>query len=432
LTVDLGARGARARAWTSLRRAPVALAALLATAAARADNVEEFGLGPRAQGMAGAQTALATDMAAAYYNPGGLVFADRLALTLGFTHGSYHLQVDSQRGADLAERAERIPDLSAYVLGIASAVPFDTPDRFGIGLAVFLPSRGIVTLDATTDPTRPEWFRYGERHDRVHLVASAAVRATDWLSLGLGASIFVDGGGRTDTELTDVDLELRLTPDAGLVVGALATPLPWLTVGVTYRSEVSFKLDFPIRVAGNPLLDLEAITYFTPHQVQLGLAADVGDRLLLTFDLLWANWSAYDTPFLIVSGGGAVYQERQRFRDVFSPKLGVELVAAEWLLVRGGYAFRSTAVPDQDGRVTNLIGGDKHLFALGAGLLFDLPAGPAAGEQARSGGSVDLDLFVQLHWHPAVQARKDASDPVGDWEAQGVIVNVGVAATFRF
>lgn len=245
------------------RAAVTALVALTASVA-NADNVEEFGLGPRAQAMAGAGTALATDMTAAYYNPGGLVFAHRIALTFGFTHASYHLNVDAQRRPDLTGRAERIPDLSAYVLGIASTIPLDIPDRFGIGIGVFLPTRGIVTLEATTDASRPEWFRYGVRHDRVHLLASLGARVTDWLSVGVGASIFVDGGGRTDTKLTNVAIELELTPDAGLVVGAMLTPLDWLTVGLTYRSEVSFKLDFPVAAFGNPLLNLEAITYFTP------------------------------------------------------------------------------------------------------------------------------------------------------------------------
>lgn len=155
-----------------------------------------------------------------------------------------------------------------------------------------------------------------------------------------------------------------------------------------------------------------------------------------------------------MSGTGVVFEERQRFRDVISPKLGIEAAVTNWLLVRGGYAYRTSAVPNQDGRTTNLIGGPKHLFTIGAGLVYEpappaptkaegageatgeaAAAGEAAGEERpaeRPGTAFDLDLFAQFHWHPTVSARKDASDPIGDWEAGGLVLNLGFTVTVRF
>src|SRR5690606_14164125 len=130
------------------------------------------------------------------------------------------------------------------------------------GLGVFLPTRGLVSLQATTDGSSPDWFRYGERHDRLHLLAAGALKATDWLSVGIGASIFVDGNGSTDASLDDVEFGLRLEPDAGLVAGVLLMPADWISFGLTYRSEISFKLEFPVAVQGAALLDLETITFF--------------------------------------------------------------------------------------------------------------------------------------------------------------------------
>ncbi len=426
----------------------LALALLAVTSAAlprsaRADNFEEFGFGPRAQGMAGAFTALASDSTATYYNPGGLILSRHLNLTGGFSFAHYALSVDTETGAG-EDAAERIPPLSAFTLGVSSTIPFDVPDRFAFGLGVFVPTRGLVAIEATTDASRPEWFRYGERHDRLHLLAAGAVKLTDWISVGLGASVFVDAQGSTDAGVSDASFELGLVPDAGLVAGVLLTPADWISFGITYRSELSFKLDFPVAVQGSSVLEVETITFYTPHQVQLGTAVNLGPDLLLTFDLAWYAWSGFDTPFLVVSAGDTSLAERQRFRDVFSPKLGAEYVTTDWLILRGGYAYRTSSVPDQEDEATNLIDGGRHTFAFGCGFTFGkapqaVTEAPIAEqgsaetiEEAMKDASFDVDLFLQLHWHPTVSADKGAGDPTGGWEAGGVILNLGFAVTARF
>ncbi len=437
------------------RSAAAALCAgLLLTTAARADNFEEFGFGPRAQGMAGAATALATDYTATYYNPGGLIFSRHLNLGFGFSFASYHLDFDSERGGDLDDQARRIPDLSAITLGVSSTIPFDVPDRFAFGLGVFLPTRGLIDVEASSPSSDPEFFRYGSRHDRIHLLPAFAVKVTDWLSFGAGASIFVDAAGGTTLSAglstpVQPEFKLKLKPDAAPVIGLMFTPSDSLSLGLTYRGELSFKLDFPAvaNVQGITIpLTLETITFFTPQQLQLGAAYNVTDRLLLAFDLLWCNWSAYDDIDLVVTSSVAQTPVRVRtdLRDTFSPRLGAEFVASDWLLLRAGYAYRTSAVPDQDDEPTNLVDGDKHTFALGAGFAWGR-APEQVSDEARAGGgkaqnldeltrdaSYDLDVFVQLHYHPTVSADKPATDPVGDWEAGGFILNFGFAFTARF
>lgn len=437
------------------RSAAAALcASLLFLSAARADNFEEFGFGARAQGMAGASTALASDYAATYYNPGGLIFSRHLNLSFGFSFADYALDFDSARGGDLDDRARRIPDLSAITLGVSSTIPFDIPDRFAFGLGVFLPTRGLIDVEARSPSAEPEWFRYGSRHDRVHILPAFALKVTDWLSLGAGASIFVDAAGGTTLSAgistpIQPDFKLKLEPDAAPVLGLMLAPSDWLSFGLTYRGELSFKLDFPALAVVQGIaipLDLETITFFTPQQLQLGAAVNVTDRLLLAFDLLWCNWAAYDDIYLVVSSDVAQTPTRVKsdLRDTFSPRLGAELVANDWLLLRAGYAYRTSAVPDQDGEPTNLVDGDKHTFTLGAGFAWGRAPERVSDEASAGGGkaqnldeltrdaSYDLDVFFQLHYHPTVEANKPASDPVGDWEAGGFIMNLGFAFTARF
>jgi len=419
-----------------------ALAGLLAApAAARADNLEEFAFGPRAQGMGGAFTALASDYTATYYNPGGLILSRHVNLALGYSFADYQLELDSERGGDLDDEAERIPDLSALTIGVSTTIPFDVPDRFGFGLAVFLPTRGLIDIEARAPTPEPDFFRYGESHDRLHLLAALAVKLTDWLSFGAGASIFVDAVGGT-TLLPEIEFELKLKPDAGAVVGFLVAPADWISFGVTYRSEISFKLDFPAAALGVPLLELETITFFTPHQVQAGVAINLTPSLLVSVDVAWVNWSAFEDPFLVVSGG-VVLRERQDFDDVISPKVGVELAATDWLFLRAGYWYRNSPVPDQDD-LGNLVDSPKHVFTVGVGLSFGQPA-EQISDEAQEGGedaetieealvdaSVDLDFFFQYHLHESRDQTKPATDPIGSWEAGGGIVNFGASLTFRF
>lgn len=420
---------------------------------ARGDDMEQFGFGARAQAMGNAYTALASDGTATYWNPAGLILSRHLNLTFGYSFADYGLRFDSD-DPDLDDDVERIPPLSALSLAISTTIPWDIPDRFAFGLGVFLPTRGIVNVDSSADAARPEWFAYGERQDRVHVLPSLAVKATKWLSFGLGASIFVDAAGGTTVSAgvatpVQPDFKLRLKPDAGVVMGLLLQPSDWLSFGLTYRSELSFKLDFPATavVQGiNIPLELETITFFTPHQLSFGVAVSPTDALILTFDLHWFLWSTYDDPFLVVTSAVAATPQRVEvdLRDTFSPRLGAELLVTDWLLLRGGYAYRTSAVPSQDFEPTNLVDGERHTLTTGVGFVFGKPAedasadarakGPAAQtmEEATKDASIDLDLFFQLHWHPQVEATKGAGAPVSSWEADGIIMNFGLSLTARF
>ncbi|MGE0709320.1 MAG: OmpP1/FadL family transporter [Planctomycetota bacterium] len=448
--------------WPGPRPAPVLKSAALAlvivlglAARGRADDLEEFGYGARAQGMGGAFTALASDHTATYYNPGGLVYSRHLNLSFGFSYADYQLDFDSQRGGALDDRAERIPPLSALSLGVSSTIPIDVPDRLGFGLALFLPTRGLINLKARASTTDPEWFRYGSRHDRVHILAALGVKVTDWLSVGAGASIFVDASGGTTLSAglnapVNPEFKLKLEPDAGVVLGLQLSPTHWLSFGVTYRSEVSFKLDFPAAavVQGiNIPLTLETITFFTPHQVQAGVTISPTEKLLVSLDLGWFNWSAYHDPFLVTTSSVAQVIPRQRidFDDVISPKLGVEYVATDWLTLRGGYWYRTSAVRDQNNEPTNLAGSAKHVFTLGVGFTFGTPPEERSDKakekrkeraqtifEALEDFSFDLDLFFQYHLHEDVSASRPATDPIGSWDAGGGIVNFGFMFTGRF
>ena len=87
------------------RHAPAARAAALAAVVAllaltprpaAASPVDLFGLGARAQAMAGAVLGTTRGFEATYYNPAGLAFERRPSVALGFQSAGFDLEVNGE------------------------------------------------------------------------------------------------------------------------------------------------------------------------------------------------------------------------------------------------------------------------------------------------------------------------------------------------
>lgn len=435
----------------------------LSCGTARADPFEEFGLGARAQAMGNAFTAVATGPNASYYNPAGLIYSRHVNLQFGFSFADYFLTFDSDTGGALDDAAERIPDLGAFTLGFSSTIGIDVPDRLALGVLLFTPGRGIVDLESSATSDEPEWFRYGSRHDRLELFLSLALKVpmVKGLSIGAGAGLLAgfEGSTRINAGLSGPvtpDFQAKVQPTFRPVVGILYAPNDLLSIGITYRGETSVKIDFPASANFQGIdipLNLEATQLFSPHQVQLGLSLAPTDSLLISFDFLWSNWSGYDDVFLFVSSSVASTFPNTdvSLQDVFSPRLGLEFVATDWLILRGGYYYRTTMVKDQDSKLTNLVDSPKHVFTFGVGFAFGATPEEPDEEKPKDGkkkepkkkkraqtigellsdASFDIDVFLQYHFHQAVSADKPTG-AVGSWDADGGILNLGFTFTVRF
>src|SRR5262249_27436966 len=93
--------------------------------------------------------------------------------------------------------------------------------------------------------------------------------------------------------------------------------------------------------------------------------------------------------------------------------------------VRAGYSYEPTPVPDQFGE-SNLVDCDKHTFAFGAGL----ELGRLAPVLPRP---LAIDAHLAVAWLPE-RLRQKASpiDRVGDYRADGVVVQLGFMLRSRF
>ncbi len=437
-----------------LAAAAFALAALAAPAA-RASDMDQFGFGARPISMGNAFTALATDFTGAYYNPAAPAASKNLSVGAGFSYGHYALEYTSETGPNDAD-VEDQDALSAFTIGFST--PLDQePDsflsRFALALGLFLPTRAIVGAEIETAPGTPQYFLYGSRRDKIGITAAVAVRVLpidpggeQILCVGGGATILADISGEFTFDLSasaarSVAVEQKLSHDAAPNFGIFFWPAPWISLGVAYRGELSLKADFDVQIVvdGTNLfpLVLEAVTLFQPQQVAAGVAVDPFEWLTVSFDVTWANWEAYEDPFVTIRP--VVPQADVPFRDIWIPRLGVEVEPLHGVAIRGGYYYQRSPIPSQGG-ATNLIDLDKHVLSFGAGWTYwrkrDRVAreGDTAEIVSEDENPFSLDLFFQ--WHHLIDERV-AKDPAASpqtgsfYEAGGDIFNVGFQITIR-
>lgn len=425
--------------------------------AARANPLDLFGLGARAQGMAGAHTAATVDSSASYYNPGALAATpDRLQIDLGYQAAAPSLALD---GKD-----QHVDGTAGLASGLVA--PGDVGRlHFAFGVSLFLPDERVTRVRSLPAQT-PRFIYYDNRPQRIFLATNLAVRVLPGLYVGGGMAFM----SRTKGDVTlrgrigfpdAEDTELRLGMDVDLVAvrypqaGVLWQPLDWLRVGASYRHEFMLELDQGFVVRGNvgprndePILAdgflaVRSIStdLFQPAQVTLGAAAELPRGLLATVDLQWARWSRFRTPGSMVKldydlkdFNTLVNLPEPRplappgFHDVLSPRVGVEqriALGGHALLVRAGYAFEPSPVPEQRGE-TNLADGDKHQACFGLGVELDDLHEAAPRRLA-------LDASLSRTWVARAVARKlDPASDVGDWVAEGHLWSSGVTLRVGF
>jgi long-subunit fatty acid transport protein len=188
-------------------------------------------------------------------------------------------------------------------------------------------------------------------------------------------------------------------------------------------------------------LSADAWSHFTPRQFELGLAFEPHERLTVSVDLTFLEWSEMksDMPAaaIYLTGGLAdifpavngPQPPPVTFHDTFDPAIGIEgrpLVDPRVSLAcRLGYSYRPTPVPDQTG-VNNYLDSDTHVFAGGFGLTF----GPFWDVFPRP---LSLDAFAQFQWMtPRTTHKTSPTDLIGDYRFAGQWWNFGGNLTLRF
>jgi long-chain fatty acid transport protein len=387
-------------------RTPWALALLFASAPAYANPIEVFGLTSRRAGQANTGVAAADDASALYYDPAGLVASEGGEVSIG-TVGAYsHLKINQTR--------EAFSDPFGFQLAVRAPLPLggELGSRITLGFGLHLLPKNVARIIAPA-PDQPFYPYYGDRLSRIVVLPGGAVRLGHGLSLGaavnvlasLTGSIYASEGA---TRAIDARVDERVPTVARVIAGAQWQTSPAVRLGLVYRQrfELPFETTTQTMVAGEPIdLDLRASGLFSPHQFAAGVAW-TSEAFTSSLDIGYALWSGYPGPFVRVDSQlplvGPIPGQTPHvpFKDVISVRAGLESIAKEGLVFRGGYGYESSPVPRQYG-VTNLLDGNKHTAAFGLGYLWK---------------TLRIDAHVQIQLVTTRLVQKTVYDGMGSYD----------------
>ena len=440
------------------------LVVLVTAPQAPGNPFEFFGFNSRDAAMGRAVTAAACDYTAIYYNPAMLTQVEGITLGFGYYNAMPTLRIDG-RDTDV-DRISGIP--------FGFSVPIEALDRFKIvaGFAFQAPNKRVARY-LLIPYERPRFTMYANRSQRILTFMAVGVEIAPWLSVGAGASVLGGLGGGPVLHLKESwteepsagTLTSDIVPSFAPFAGVLVKPFERLSLGFVYRRQLDSEIDVPAMVLMpdiyapdvNPLeipliraTVIEAgglqVSHFTPDNIAFGAAFQVTENFLVTADVTILFWSQFKyfapvvTLDLYGEDGGSGHLgdwveiidqilPEPDFNDVLMPALGMEWRFMERekleLFARGGYFFRESPVSDQVGE-TNFVDSDLHAFSCGLGIVlkdvtevFSKPVG------------IDFHFQYQVLTNRRT-VKASITDPIGDYESDGEILNAGMTVIMHF
>lgn len=416
----------------------VALIILVFAADVFAGGFALSGIGSKAINMGGAFRGLADDWSAAYWNPAGLTqleqseftvmgvaISPRVEYTPNITYGG--INVGYRNGA------VRYPsDKTVFIPDGAGIFKLENFEGFTAGLAVFVPNGLASEWDLVNPPSemnlRYPFPYYDHKADfKVFDFHPTIAKAfmEDKLSVGMGVSIqrgsvvfkktlLKPSGFPIPHENLLVDTEIDGSGwGYGANFGILYKMTDKIQLGVSGKTGTTLKLkgnaDQTLYVFSNEDLkniliaqaeasgaspqqialiralfgtanlssspDAEA-DIKTPADIGFGLAYKPTDKLTITGDITYTQWSALDSILVELSGSDPLGQPSEdspimlNWDNTVRFSLGLEYWAAKSLALRGGYYLDPSPIPNSTFSPLIPDLGDKNSFNIGAALNF--------------------------------------------------------------
>lgn len=357
----------------------IVLSVLLFSVGAVAHPFELYSASPRISALGGAGTAASNDGYAAYFNPASLSTSRGAKFTLGFTGASNYFKWGTE---ELNEDAD-LPFYGAFESSLLYPIPLRgaLEKRLALGVLVSLPVKHLVNV--TKQDSNDIIFPF--YNDRVHRIVAAAglsARIFDWLAVGGGLSLLPKVDADVDVNLSlekeniynaaGIEVGYSLSPVAGI----LAMPIEWMKIGLSYRRGQRVAIDLPIIVEDPPARTRVYIPAFvTPDEVSLGTVFVAPLALTFVADATYSVYSDYEGAFPHISllGGetekviNEASPDDKGYRNIITPRLGVEWSYVFPIVFRLGGSYRPTPVGEQTGN-DNVMDGDAFIISGGLGL----------------------------------------------------------------
>ncbi len=322
--------------------------------------------GARGSALAGAMVARADDLSAIFYNPAGLVQLPGFQVMGGLSFFVPRVEIVTYAGG-VDTRTLMDSQLSVAPHFFAS---YQLADRVWLGLGLNSPfGLGIKYHDNW--PGSANILQANIQ--TLNLNPTLAVKITDYLAAGAGLDLmYFNINLKRDLPLPLLGPQnLQLdghTWGLGFNLGLHLKPCDFLSLGVSYRSQVRQQVESPARFQPFNTLDANASgSIILPDMIFGGVLVRPLEKLSVEAGVYWTHWSLFRNLDLKFDNPLGTLSEPKLWHDTWRGQVGVEYRALPWLDLRAGYAYEHDPMPDRSADYLVPSTDRRHNFAFGAG-----------------------------------------------------------------
>ena len=320
--------------------------------------------------FSGSSTSI-NDASTIYYNPAGMTRLDGAQMN----GGAHLLKANADLndngssnalGAPLGENPSNPYD-AAVIPNLYGATPI-LEGRAWIGFGISAPF-GLANDYGET------WFgRFDSTETELTTIdfqPSVAIKATEWLSLGLGVNVqYADAELKSVVRDAQEGISTLKENDIsfGYTIGALASLCDGWDIGVNYRSGITHELDGTISLIGTAASDFNTsgtATLGLPDVATFGVGHDATEDLRLMAQATWFGWNNFQDITARNDAGATISQVVQNYQTTWAFAIGAEYELNEEWTLRGGYQYDETPTTDLF-RTSRTPDGDRNWFSAGA------------------------------------------------------------------
>ena len=322
--------------------------------------------GARSSALGGTMVGRADDLSAIFYNPAGLTQLPGFRVMGGVSLIMPNVDVATRMGPVSTSNHMHDKVFFPPHLYLSYQIP---SSPLWLGLGVFSP----FGLGVEFNPNWPgQVNNIKTTISSININPTVAVKITDYLSVGAGLDFMIFTFemrrilplpllGPQDTTIKADSLGV------GGNVGILVKPTDYLSLGVSWRSQVRQNLQGRATYTPASLLNADAQgKVILPDMIFTGVMFKPMKSLSVEAGFIYTRWSLFRQLDLHFNNPLGTLSEVKNWRDVWRVQVGVEYRAADWLDLRAGYAFDQEPVPDQYADYI-VPASDRHYFSFGPG-----------------------------------------------------------------
>ena len=332
--------------------------------------------GQKQQGMGSTGTALPTDAAALFFNPGSAVFVNENSINIGFTPVFANTLFEEEG----TEAIGRTNSPMGTPFSLYALYKKNEESKISFGLAVYTPFGSTVQWE---DNWLGRFALTRLQLQSIFVQPTISYKVTDRIGVGAGF-VYCYGKVNLQKDIPVMDEEgnyghAELAGKAngfGANAGIFLKATDKLSFGLTYRSKVMMSVDegvatftVPSSLEANFPSGTFSASLPLPQVLTFGTAYTISEKLDMALDVNHVSWKAYDTlAFDYAENTASLVDTKsaRNYKNSFAFRIGAEYKILPTFFVRAGVAYGMSPVPN--GYVTpETPDGNRISYTLGLG-----------------------------------------------------------------